>query len=240
MVIATVRTTAKISVPIRHVASEALGPHHGVEQVRTHEQAKQEQKRIHRYTQSQKPMKATNAANAANPSRIIPESNITRLLYRSVGHGQGVQSGHAETIRGHDNEERIEHPHLYAQSLLECPKEAVAEDHARQPEPDRHAPKAFPTSMQSRTDAEQGLCHQVICQGRQDTHSDAAPSALRFAGFRSVDHAFRTSAKRALVDRQIPAHQNQNSAGLDLPARRIRQRRPQARTAWPPAIVGGA
>jgi hypothetical protein len=56
--------------------SEALGPHHRVEEVGTDEYTKQEQQNVHHYTQSQNRIKPSSTANAAKPSTIISKSNI--------------------------------------------------------------------------------------------------------------------------------------------------------------------
>src|SRR5512143_2876866 len=77
IVIAPVRTTARISVPMRLPASaEPLGADHRVKEVEAGEQAHGEENDIHPYTRSQKRMKRSNAPNTARPKRIIAPRSI--------------------------------------------------------------------------------------------------------------------------------------------------------------------
>jgi hypothetical protein len=58
-------------------SSEALGPQHGVQQVRPDEHTKDEQEHVdHGYTLSQSRMKRNIAQNVASPSAIIPASSM--------------------------------------------------------------------------------------------------------------------------------------------------------------------
>jgi hypothetical protein len=79
MVIATVRTTARISVVIKSTRSKALGPDHGVEKVGAEADAEHEQEEVHGHTHSQNSMNAIIAANVTRPRKIISKSNIERL-----------------------------------------------------------------------------------------------------------------------------------------------------------------
>jgi hypothetical protein len=80
IVIATVRTTARISVPIKTTPSaEPLGADHRDEQIEAHENADDQECDVHSYTFSQNRMKRTSAAKTVRPSRIIPSKSIADL-----------------------------------------------------------------------------------------------------------------------------------------------------------------